>query len=78
MWQDTSEGDSGANEGIEFFVTADGKLEMAGSNALDLEILGGVLGMIGQYGTSGRKKEVGDDSLLRVRELQQSDIRGLQ
>jgi len=42
VWQDTSEGDSGANEGIEFFVTANGKLEMARSNALDLEILGSV------------------------------------
>jgi hypothetical protein len=43
MWQDTSEGDSCADEGIEFFVSADGKLEVARGNALDLEILGGVL-----------------------------------
>jgi len=43
MWQDSSESDRGADEGVEFFVAADGKLEMAGSDTLDLEILGGVL-----------------------------------
>lgn len=43
MWENTSEGDRGANEGVEFFVTADGELEMAGSDALDFEVLGGVL-----------------------------------
>jgi len=42
VWQDTSESDGGANESIEFFVTTDGELEMAGSNALDLEILGSI------------------------------------
>lgn len=53
MWQDTSEGDGGTNEGIEFFVTTDGELKMAGSNALDLEILGSILRVIGQHGASG-------------------------
>jgi hypothetical protein len=43
MWQNTSEGNGRADEGIEFFVSADRELQVAGSNALDFEILGGVL-----------------------------------
>jgi hypothetical protein len=43
VWQDSSEGDRCTDEGIELFISADGKLEMARGNALDLEILGGVL-----------------------------------
>ena len=41
--QDTTEGDGGADEGVELFVTADGKLEMTGGDTLDLQVLGGVL-----------------------------------
>ncbi len=41
--QDTSEGNGGTNQGIELLVTADGQLEMTGRNALDLEVLRGVL-----------------------------------
>ena len=41
--QHTTEGDGGANEGIEFLVAADSELEVARSDALDLEVLGGVL-----------------------------------
>lgn len=41
--QDTSERDGGTDEGVELLVTTDGELEMAGSDALDLEILGRVL-----------------------------------
>lgn len=43
MRQHTTKGDGGADEGIELFVTSDGQLEMAGGDALDLEILGCVL-----------------------------------
>lgn len=43
MGQDTTKGDGGANERIEFLVTADRQLQMAGGDALDLEILGGIL-----------------------------------
>lgn len=43
MGEDTTKGDSGANQGIELLITTDGELEMAGSNTLDLEVLGGVL-----------------------------------
>lgn len=42
MWQNTSIGDCGADECVELLVTADGELEMARRDALDLEILGGV------------------------------------
>jgi hypothetical protein len=41
--KDTSEGDGGADQGIQLFVAADGQLEMARRDALDLEVLGGVL-----------------------------------
>lgn len=43
MREDTSEGDGGANQGVKLFVATDGKLEMAGCDALDLEILRRVL-----------------------------------
>lgn len=43
MWEDTSKGYSCSNKGIEFFVPADGKLEVARGNALDFEIFGSVL-----------------------------------
>lgn len=43
VWQYTTEGDGGTNESIELLITTDGELEMAGSDTLDLEILGSVL-----------------------------------
>jgi hypothetical protein len=43
MWEDTSEGYCSSNESIEFFVSADGELEVARGNTLDFEILGSVL-----------------------------------
>ena len=42
MWQNTAEGNRGANQGVEFLVASDGKLQMPRGDALDLEILGGV------------------------------------
>jgi hypothetical protein len=41
--KDTSEGDGCADEGVEFFVSADGELEMAGCDTFDLQVLCGVL-----------------------------------
>jgi len=38
MWQNTSESDSGADEGVEFLITTDGELEMARGDTLDFEI----------------------------------------
>ena len=43
MGEDTAESDGGPNKGVELLVTADGELEMAGGDALDFEIFGGVL-----------------------------------
>lgn len=43
MWQYTSEGDRCTDQRVELLVTADGELQVAGCDALDLEILGGVL-----------------------------------
>jgi len=51
VWQNTSKGDGGTDQGIEFFVTPDGELEMAGSDALDLEILGGVSCKLEDFGS---------------------------
>lgn len=45
MWQDTTEGDGGADQGVELLVTADGELQVTRRDTLDLEILGGVLDM---------------------------------
>ena len=41
--KDTSEGDGGADQGVQLFIATDGKLEMAGGDALDLEVLRRVL-----------------------------------
>lgn len=41
--QYTSEGDGRADQRVELLITADSELQMAGSDALDLEVLGGVL-----------------------------------
>jgi len=40
--QDTAESNSGANEGVELLVAADSELQVAGGDAFDLEVLGGV------------------------------------
>ena len=42
VWQDTSEGNRCADKRVEFFVAADGELEMAGGDALDFKVLGSV------------------------------------
>lgn len=43
VWQYTSEGDSRADQGVELLITTDSELQVAGCDALNLEILGGVL-----------------------------------
>lgn len=43
MWQYTTECNSSTNEGVELFVTSDGQLEVARSDALDFEVLGSIL-----------------------------------
>jgi hypothetical protein len=48
--QDTSEGDCGFDEGIEFLVTTDGELQVAWRDALDLEVLCGVSSELEDFG----------------------------
>lgn len=40
--KDTTKGNGGTDQGVQLFVTTDRKLQVAGSDTLDLEILGGV------------------------------------
>ena len=47
---DTTAGDSGFNKRVELFVTADGQLQVAWGDALDLEVLGGVAGELEDLG----------------------------
>lgn len=42
VWQNTTERDSGSDQGVQLFITADGKLKVSRGDTLDLEILGGV------------------------------------
>jgi hypothetical protein len=49
MWQDTTEGDGGADQGVKLLVTSDGELQVARRDTLDLEILGRVL-RVGEIG----------------------------
>lgn len=51
MRQDTTEGDRRADERVELLVTADSELKVAGRDALDLEILGGVAGELENFGS---------------------------
>ena len=46
MRNDTTAGNGGLDEGVQFFVTTDGKLQMSGSDTLHLQILGGVTGQL--------------------------------
>lgn len=43
VWQDTTEGDGRADQGVELLVTTNGELKVARRDTLDLEVLGGVL-----------------------------------
>ena len=40
--EDTTTGDGGSDERVELLVSANGELEMAGRDALDLQVLGGI------------------------------------
>ena len=47
---DSAAGDGGLDQGVEFLVTADRELQMAGGDALDLEVLAGVAGQFEDFG----------------------------
>lgn len=50
MRQDTAEGNCCSDQRVQLFVASDRKLEMAGCNPLDLEVLGGVSGQFKNFG----------------------------
>lgn len=51
MRQDTSKGNGGADERIELLITADGELQVARGDALDLEVLGGIACKLEHFGS---------------------------
>lgn len=57
MWQDTTKRDCCANKSVQFFVTADGELQMARGDTLDLKVLGCVLFIVSasRYESRGTK-----------------------
>lgn len=50
MWQDTSESDGGADQGIELFISTDGELQVARSDTLDFEIFSGIACKLEYFG----------------------------
>lgn len=42
VWDDTTAGNGSLDEGIEFFVTSNGELQMSGCNSLHLKVLASV------------------------------------
>ena len=59
MRQHASEGDGRADQRVELLVAADGQLQVAGRNALDLQVLGRVAGQLEHFG--GQVLEDGGD-----------------
>jgi hypothetical protein len=57
--KNTTEGDCRADEGVQLLVAANGELQVARRDALDLEILGGVAGQLEDFG--GEVLEDGSD-----------------
>ena len=47
---DAAASDGGLDEGVQFLVTADGKLQVPGSDTLHLQVLGGVSGQLEYLG----------------------------
>lgn len=47
---DTTLSDSSSDEAVQLFVTADGELQVAGGDALDFEVLGGVASQFEDFG----------------------------
>ncbi len=49
--KNTTKRDGCSDQGVQLFITADGQLEMSGSDTLDLEILGGVTCKFENFGS---------------------------
>lgn len=65
VWEDTTKGNGGSDQGVEFLVSADGELKVAGRDTLDLEILGGVSGKLEDFGGEVLEDRGHVDSSLR-------------
>ena len=50
VWDNTSAGDRGLDQGVQFFVSSDGELQVARRNTLHLQILAGVSGQFQDLG----------------------------
>lgn len=50
MWQDTTKGDRGPNERVEFLITTNGELQVTGRDALDFQVFGRVAGELEDFG----------------------------
>jgi len=62
VWDDTTTGDGGLNEGIKLLVTADSKLQVAGSDALNFEVLAGIACKLKHLSGEVLKNSCGVDS----------------
>ena len=62
MWQDTSEGNGGADQGVELLITTNGELQVAGSDTLDFQILGGIACELEDFGSEVFKDSGNVDS----------------
>lgn len=60
--QHTTKGDGGANQGVQFFVTTDGKLQVSRCDTLDLEVLGRVTCKFQNFGSQVFKDSSDIDS----------------
>ena len=59
MRQHTAKGDRRADQRVEFLVATDGQLQVAGRDALDFEVFGGIAGEFEDFG--GEVLEDGGD-----------------
>lgn len=78
VWNDTTSSDGGLNKRVQLLVSTNGQLQMAGCNALDLEIGSGIAGQLqhlstqvlhdggGVHGSCGAYALVRGDSCLEV------------
>jgi hypothetical protein len=77
VWDNTATSDSGLDEGVQFFITSDGKLQVSWCDSLDLQVLRGVTSELQDFGSqvfedsstvhcgSGSNSAVGTNSALQ-------------
>lgn len=64
VWQHTTKGDSGTDQGVELFVATDGELQVARCDTLDLEVLGGIACELEDFGSQVLENSSNVDSSL--------------